>query len=88
MSRRKALDITLTIVIGVASLLVSRLLRSHFSAPAGDTWLWICSAIAMLVAGGLAARRGLDPISWMIAFSVTYLSVQIIMQAFVAGGAL
>ncbi len=79
-SRRAAFEIPATLAVGVAGWLLSRLLRSEFTAPPGNTWLWICSTAGLAVAYYIAVRRGLSPLSWMLQFTITFLLLQILLQ--------
>ncbi|MEH3040812.1 MAG: hypothetical protein PGN21_12185 [Sphingomonas paucimobilis] len=79
-SRRAAFEIPATFAVGIVGWLLSHLLRSEFAAPAGRTWLWICAAVSLVVAYGIAVKRGLFPLSWMLQFIVTYLLMQILLQ--------
>lgn len=79
-SRRAIVEVLGTLAVGVAGWLLSRFLRSEFPAPSGNTWLWICAAVAWAVCYWIAVKRGLTPLSWMVQFMIAYLSLQILLQ--------
>lgn len=85
-TRRAALKVWATLAVGIAGWLLSRLLRSEFAAPPGNTWFWICSAVGLAVAYWIAVRCGLSPLSWMLQFTITYLVLQILLQVGFAYG--
>ncbi|KQM26453.1 hypothetical protein ASE57_12080 [Sphingomonas sp. Leaf11] len=79
-SRRAAFEILATLAVGIVGWLLSRLLRTEFTAPPGKTWLWLCAAVALIVAYSIAVRRGQSPLFWILQFTITYLIMQIVLQ--------
>lgn len=85
-SRPAAYDVSLSILVAIAAVSLSKIARRYLPTPHDDMWVWL-PAIAGLAAAMLFARsRSLPTYQFLLLFGLIGLSVQLLIQGIVALG--
>ena len=83
-SRPAAYDLTLSVLIAIAVVALSKLARNHLPTPHMNGWVWLPAIAGVAAAIVIARSRPMPTYQFTLLFGLLGLSAQLLLQGIVA----